>query len=65
MGKHNGPSDSTERRAMTDKGIPFQALSPEDKGKEFDASHGAPLSYAVRNFGAYPEAQQTRQGRQG
>jgi hypothetical protein len=62
MAKHSGPSDG---KAGTDAGPAFQDLSPEDKAKEFDASDSDPLGYAHRNFGAAPEAQQTRQGRQG
>lgn len=49
MGKHSGNSGDT---AGTDAGEPFDKLSAEEKGAEFDASLRDPVGYAGRNFGA-------------
>lgn len=37
---------------MTDAGVPFTALTPEQRAAEMDASHADPVGYATRNFGA-------------
>lgn len=57
MGKHQG-KPAEERRSMTDIGIPFSGLTPEQKAAEMAASHRDPVGYATRNFGAStdPEA---------
>lgn len=49
MGKHQGPQDPKELSG-TDAGKPFDQLTPEEKGKEFDASDSDPTGYAGRNF---------------
>ena len=49
MGKHKGePADGH----MTAAGVPFNDLTPQQKGAEFDASHSDATAYAERNFGA-------------
>jgi hypothetical protein len=54
MGRHNGEqaNESGERRSMTDAGVPFSAMTPEQKAAEADSSHADPVAYATRNFGA-------------
>lgn len=49
MSKHSGRGDG---KAGTDTGPAFDKLTPEQKGKEFDASTSDPRGYAARNFGA-------------
>lgn len=54
MGKHKGlpANESAERRSMTDAGVPFGAMTPEQKAAEMDASAADPVRYAQRNFSA-------------
>jgi hypothetical protein len=47
MGKHSGKPAG---EPTTDAGKPFNQMSGEEKGKEFDASHNDPKGYASRNF---------------
>jgi len=47
MGKHKGPKEDPQG---TQAGKPWEELTPEEKGKEFDASHARPVSYAHKNF---------------
>lgn len=51
MGKHKGSQDPKEL-AGTDAGKPFDQLTPQEKGAEFDASDRDPKGYAERNFQA-------------
>lgn len=48
MGKHNRGGAAKEPK--TDQGTPFDQMSPERKGEEFDASIKNPSAYAARNF---------------
>lgn len=48
MGKHSGKQE--QEKTGTELGIPFEQMSPDQKGFEFDESYDHPLSYARENF---------------
>jgi hypothetical protein len=48
MAKRRGrPSEEPTTQA----GVPFDQMTPEQKAREFDASHARPTSYAQKHFG--------------
>ena len=48
-GKHKGKKEEPQG---TQTGKAWDDLTPEEKGREFDASHARPTSYAQKNFKA-------------
>jgi len=47
VGKHKGKKEDQQG---TQAGKPWDELTPEEKGREFDASLARPKSYAAKNF---------------
>lgn len=47
MAKHKGPKEPEQG---TQAGKAWDELTPEEKAREFDASHARPTSYAQKNF---------------
>lgn len=49
MGRHSSDHQPPEK-VGTELGIPFEQMSPDQKGFEFDESVDHPRSYARENF---------------
>lgn len=50
---------------MTDAGVPFGAMTPEQKAAEMDASSADPVRYAQRNFSASSDPDVINDARRG
>jgi hypothetical protein len=49
MGRHSG---KPAKEIKGQNGKSWEEMTPEEKGREFDASHNRPRSYATKHFGA-------------